>query len=822
MFRNYIVTALRNIVRQKLYSFINIAGLSLGLACVIFIILFIRDETSYDKWVPDSAQLYRLELTAHVPGRPPLDTALVPFPVPAAMRERIPEVTAATRVAREQITLTVDNRQFAEDVDVVDPNFFQVVRLPLVSGDPAKALSQPESLVLSQDTARKLFGERNPLGQTVAVAKGNCPATDTTCQGSTVALKVTGVLRNLPADSQLVADVVMPNTSIADKQTQQSKQDWLSADYYGYVSLAPGARPETVVAKLAPILDGATGAALRNLQLNVRGSQLFEVHLTAFKDVHLASAPYVNNMTPAGSWITVYGVAAIGLLILLVACFNFMNLATTRAMLRAREISLRKCVGATRSQLIAQFLGESVVMALCSLVIALLAVEILLPVYASFLERPIAFHYLGDWPVTIMIVAIALGAGLVSGSYPALVLSRFRPATVLRTNSSGSAGSGRLRTVLVLLQFAISIGLGIAAVVVFRQISFARHIELGFQQNDIVVMNAGGSATGRESFARILRGYPGVIATALSGAVPFTNEYPLGLAQLPGQPETITVNKVIISPDFPRLYAIPLVAGRLLAEGRGEDTLSNDIKPTNDGHNILVNVAAAARFGYTPQQAVGKTIVYNRSHVNIVGVLADVKFHGAREPVKPTVYFYDKDNANMLSIRLGGQDIPATLNSIDQAWRSFAPSRSAQRYFLSDSFAALYRNDAKQGATFQIFVGIAIFIACLGLFGLAAFTAGRRTKEIGIRRVFGARTHDVVWLLLWQFSIPVLVANVIAWPLAWYYLHGWLQGFAYRISLNPLYFVGAGAVALLIAWVTVFAHAQRVARANPINALRYE
>jgi putative ABC transport system permease protein len=829
MFRHYLTTALRNIVRHKLYSFINIAGLALGLACAIFVILFIRDETSYDKWVPDSTRLYRLETTSHVLGRSAVDDARVPFPVPAAMQEEIPEVAVATRLIREGITLTIGNRQFFEAVDVVDPNFLQIVRLPLVAGDPAMVLMQPESLVLSEDTARKFFGNANPLGQTVTVAKANCEESDDTCDSGPIVLKVTGVLRNLPTNSQLVADVLMPNTSVADRVTQQEKHNWLLPWYYTYVALVPDADPQAVIAKLAPILDRGTSAVLRNFQLSIRGSQFYHMHLTPFTDVHLSSARYVENMTPAGSWITVYGMAALGLLIVLVACFNFTNLATARAMLRAREISLRKCMGAGRRQLMTQFLGESVLMALCSLALALAMVEILLPAYDGFLERPIAFHYLGDWPLSLMIVGIAIAAGLISGVYPALTLSSFRPATVLRTNSSGRPGSSRLRTVLVVLQFAVSIGLGIATIVVYKQISFARDLDLGFHRSNIVVLYAGAlTPSSRETLEETLRGYPGVSTTALSDAVPFQNQGALGMAQPPGQSDKITVNKILIGPDFPRLYGMSLVAGRLFSESRDEDTLIDSshgdsiFVAANEGHNILINVAAAARFGYTPQQAIGKTIEYNSNHVNIVGVLGDVKFDGAREPVKPTVYFDDKSRTTLLSVRLSGQAVPATLNSIDRTWRALAPATYLSRYFLSDQFGSLYRNDERQGALFGVFVGIAIFIACLGLFGVAAFTAARRTKEIGIRKVFGGRTRDILQLLLWQFSIPVLIANVIAWPVAYYYLHHWLQSYAYRIALSPLYFPAAGLIALTIAWLTIIAHAVRIARASAITSLRYE
>jgi putative ABC transport system permease protein len=829
VFRNYLTVALRNIVNHKLYSFINIAGLALGLACVILVILFIRYETSFDKWLPDSSRLYRLETTTHLAGRPSVTSAAVPFPIPAAMKEEIPQIVAATRLHGENMTLMVGDRRFLQGVDVVDPNFLQVVRLPLVSGDPATALAQPESLVLSEDTARKFFGDVNPIGQTVTAAKARCNGSDVaTCQGETIALRVTGVLRNLPTNSHLVADVLMPNTSLADQESQQQKEDWLSPRYFGYLVLAPGTDPQAVIAKLAPILDRGPGADLRRLGVNMRGSELFSMHLTPFADVHLSSAGYHDNMRPPGSWITIYGIGAIGFLILLIACFNFMNLATAHAMLRAREISVRKSVGASRGHLIVQFLGESVLMALFAMALALATVEMLLPAYAAFLQRPIAFHYLADWPLSLTILGLAIVAGLLSGSYPALVLSGFRPATVLRTNHSGQTGSGRLRVILVVLQFAVSIGLGISAMVVFRQIGFARNVDVGFQQSNIVVLGAFELAPrSRETLAQALRSNPHVLATALSSAVPFTGENSLGVVQLPGQPELLTVNKIIMSPEFPQLYDIPLIAGRLLSRKHGDDTLSDatsvgELVPANEGHNVLLNEAAAARFGYTPQQVIGKTIVYNGNHVSVVGVLGNVKMDGALEPEKPTVYFADRNVTWALSVRIDGQDIPGTLAFIDQTSRAFAPATFLSRYFLSDGFGTLYRSDEKQGVMFSIWVAIAIGIAGLGLFGIAAFTTQRRNKEIGIRKVFGARALDIVRLLLWQFSIPVLIANVIAWPVAYYYLHHWLAGYAYRIVLSPLYFVAVGAAALGIAWITILGHTMRVARRNPILAMRYE
>jgi putative ABC transport system permease protein len=829
LLRHYLVTASRNLVKHKLYSFINIAGLSVGLACAIFIVLFVRDELSYDRWIPDSSNLYRMELTFHLTGRPPWPLATAPFPVLRAMQDEIPGVKATTHLLPEPMTVTVGNRQFFETIAVVDPSFFQVIRLPLVEGDPASVLAQPESIVLSQSVARKYFGDIDPLGKTVTVIGSGilCDRNDAACLTAAHPLTVTGVLQDLPANTQLSVDLVMPNSSQADQLPKGFReQEWTSTNgVYNYVELAPGADPEAVLAKLKPILDRNVNPK-EKLPEN-RGSGLEQFRLTQFWDVHLTSDNY-GGMKPPGSWTTVYGFAIIALLIIVVACFNFMNLATARATLRAREISLRKTVGATRPQLIVQFLGEALLMALVSLVIALALVEVLLPLYDAFLNRPVTFNYLIDWRLLITIVASAIIAGLLSGIYPALVLSGFRPASVLKASVSTQTGSGLIRMVLVVWQFAVSIGLGIAAIVVFSQIRFAHNMDLGFDRDGIVILRGITTLTpsASESLARALRTNPDIADVALSNAVPFdlfnVSNVPV---QTQGMAQSFTAHLVNISPEFPSLYGMRLLAGRLLSTAHGEDVFSSYpfAGPDADaGRNVLVNGEAARRFGYTAEEAVGKTIDLGAGHVKIAGVLGDSMIDGVRESVLPAVYA-DYPGANtLLSIRIHGGRASDTLSYIDRTWASFAPGSAIQRYFLSDTFDDLFKADEKQGVMFSLFVGIAILIACLGLFGVAAFTAERRTKEIGIRKVFGARTRDVLRLLLWQFSIPVLIANAIAWPIAYYYLHHWLESYAFRISLNPLYFLTAGTIALAIAWVTIFAHALRIARASPIFALRYE
>ena len=827
MFRNYLVTALRNITRHKLYSLINIAGLAIGLACIVFVILFIRDELSYDEWIPGTENLYRIEMAIQLPGRDPLLTSTIPFPMPAEMRNEIPEVTAMTRIYDNySMTLMVGDRQFRQRIDSVDPNFFSVIKLPLVKGDPTRVFADPQSLVLSESAARKYFGDADPIGKIISTS-AVCEAADTACMGRMVSLKVTGVARDIPFNSQLTGDVFLPNTSIADRNDQTFKHNWHNQSGHGYVRLAPGADPRTVIAKMAPLLDRAVTGELNATGNTLKGSQAYMVHLTHFRDVHLNSQRWSGNMSPPGSWTTIYGVGIVGALILLVACFNFMNLATARALLRAREIALRKTHGARRGQLVAQFLGEAVLMALLSLALALALVEILQPSFSRFLQHPVDLHYARDWSLLLVIVGVTVAAGLVSGSYPALVLSGFKPAMVLRTNNAGQAGSGRLRTGLVVLQFAVSIALGIAAIVVFSQINFARNIDLGFRKDNLLAINGMGllKLDGRDSFVQRLRSEPDILDVATIGALPFDSSRWSGTMKLAGHAEFVDLNNRAIGANALQFLGIKLVAGRLLSDKRAQDQVDSSLSAAasaNDGHNILVDESAAARLGLTPQQALGQTLIDGKDHLQIVGVVADAKFDGAREPPRPSIYFYDPKYKGFVIIRIRPDAVPQTVAFVDRAWHDFAPTAAVSRHFLDDDFGKLYQADERQGKMFGIFVAVAIFIACLGLFGLASFTAGRRTREIGIRKVFGARTYDLVFLLLWQFSIPVLIANAIAWPVAWYYLHRWLEGFAYRIPLSPVYFLAAGAAALAIAWATVFTHASRVASTNPIHALRHE
>jgi putative ABC transport system permease protein len=820
MLRHYTLMAMRGFGRHRLYSFINVIGLSVALACAILILLFVRDQLSYDDWIPDTQNLYRLDVTWHLPGGQLLPAAMSPFPVLNAMKAEIPGVAAVTHAVPEQMTVTAGDLQFPETVTVVDPNFLRIIGLPLLEGDSTRVLAEPESIVLSRSMARKYFGNADPVGKFLQVsgAPYECKSSERACFSVMHTLRVSGVLRDLPHNTSLIADFLIPNTSQADEISPQEKQTGWTSTYgnFSFIRLAPNADATAVLRALKPILDRSVNTGSKTLS----GSGLEHYTLIPFRDVHLTSGK-LGEMRPAGSRTTVYGFIVIAVLIVLVACCNFMNLATARATLRAREIGLRKAVGARRAELAVQFLVEAVFVTLVSLAVALSLVEILRPLYERFLGEPIGSHYLSDWPLLAGIVCGAFLVGLLSGAYPAMVLSGFRPAATLKASSSAPSGSGLLRSILVVGQFVVSIGLGIAAIVIFRQIEFARTLDLGFDRNNIVVIKSVTNLNpgAREQVARLLTTGPGVTGTALSNAVPFDTGWTNNMVvHADGETQNVSIHLVKAGPEFPSLYGMRLLAGRLLSRDRGQD-LSPD---WSKGKNVLINAQAARRFGFSAEQAVGKTIDMGTIRLTVVGVLNDALKEGLRNPVWPAVFLIDPADYYYLTVKVRGDRLPEAVSFIDRTWRSVAPSVAMERYFMSDAFQSLLTSDQRQGAMFVVFVTIAVLIACLGLFGLVVFTAERRTKEVGIRKISGARTADIVRLMLWRISVPVLLANLIAWPLAYYYLHRWLQGYAYRISLDPLYFLTAGAAALLIAWATVYANTLRLARASPVHALRYE
>jgi putative ABC transport system permease protein len=700
----------------------------------------------------------------------------------------------------------------------VDGPFFDILPLPFLEGDPATALATPGSVVLTRSEARKLSGAGPVLGQ-VLTFRDEQLAQD---------FRVTGVIEDLPKNTHLSLTMLARFDPASPPLRVPVRSDWGCICGLTYVKLKQGADAQAIALRL-PAWEK------RRLPPRWQSEQEMHFSLVNVRDIHLGEA---MGMRPNADRGFILNFAVVAVLILAMACINFTNLATAQASRRAREVALRKLLGASRQQLVAQFLGEAMLFTLLALVIALALVELSLAPLSHFLDADLAISY-GDFSgVVLPILALAGAVGLASGVYPALYLSRFLPARVLKANASASEapGSARLRSALVVVQFAVSVGLIICTLVVREQTAFARDLDPGYDRMRLLqIRNLGELREGGDAFMEQVRRLPGV-AEASRGSVVlgFGGAGRHDLTR-PGMTKPLVVEMGPVDPHFFAAAGLELKAGRGFDERRAAD----DVTPPPEELYpklkealwartvpIVINETAAKRFGFAdPDTAIGKTLNFTPAagkNSVIIGVVEDARFGSARDPVLPMAYFWDRSMAWNGIVRFAGVDPRFARRGIEQVWRRFSPGVPMDAQFAQEVTARFYDAEEARGRIFAAFALIAVLVACLGLLGLAVFTAERRTKEIGVRKVFGARTRDIVRLLVWQASKPVVAANLIAWPLAWWAMRDWLNGFDARIALTPVPFVAAGALALAVAVGTVAAHTVRIARANPIHALRYE
>jgi len=830
MLRNYLATALRNLVVNKLHAAINIGGLALGLAACLLILLFVRDELSYEDWLPKADRIARLGVTFTIPGREPLVFASAPGPAKAALeKDYSSDIAQVVRVLAGPEPVRVGDRQFSDKMNYVDAGFFQVFDLPMVEGERETALKSNTGLLLSRRMARKYFGDGSPLGKVVTVA-------------NKVDYTVAGVFEDLPANTHLDLDMIALFDHGRYVERPWVADNWTSANMHLYVLF----RSADGMARVAPELPAFID---RNVHLDIPGfekakiSDLLHFDLTPISDIHLRSHKQ-QEFKPGGDIAAVVAFSAIALLILLVACINFVNLATARSMQRAREVAMRKVLGATRRQLILQHLGEAVLTAVVALVCAAALVELALGPYNAFLHKELALDFAGD----PMLFAIAAGlvavVGVMGGLYPAVYLSGFRPARVLKANQSAASGSTRFRNALVVFQFAISIGLIVCTGVVYGQTVYARHIELGFESRNRLVVEGLSDMPQRdldETLKKEIGALPGVRRVSLSGDRPpleGQNSTLLFPSSVPGAdkliPETFDVDV-----DFFDAYGVRPLAGRVFSRDFPGDAEVIPRDGVSEPHqSIVVNQTFVATLGVSrPQDAIGKVlwepvdILTKDKRLNrttIVGVVADMHLRSVRTEVAPMIFgLGERGKYDFLTIEVEPGRMREVRDGAARVWAHLVPSVPLRTGLVDENLAAQYDADEQRAQTFAAFAVFAVLIACLGLFGLASFAAERRTKEIGLRKVMGASVRDIVRLLVWQFSKPVILANLIAWPVAFYFMSRWLAGFRYAIDLTaPLIllglFGGAGLVALAIAWTTVAGHATRVARSSPIHALRCE
>jgi len=804
MFRNYLMTALRNLARNRLYAGINIGGLAVGFAAAILIGLFVRDELSFDSFIPGYRHVYRVSTTRIVPGRSPMFIEVSAPDVAAWLKLDFPEVQSAARLSSEQAGLRHGDFEASDDVAWVDPNIFEVLPLKVFAGNLRTALQQPDSIVLTRQMARKYFGRDNPIGETIEINRQH-------------SLQVTAVLMDLPSNTHLGARIfasgraAYSRLAVLDAMSRPAvEKPW---ETFTYIRLSPAVSMDKLAAALPEFVD-------RHMQLPAvaKMSAAIQLTLVPIAAIHLYGL---------GSATADYALAAIGALTVLLASLNFVNLTTARGTRRAVEVGIRKASGASRTDLVIQFIGESLIYVALSMVLALALVEVLMPRFNAFLGRTILFDYWRSPDLAAGIAGAALLVGALAGAYPALVLSALPPAWVLRSRSGAPSGSQWLRETLVILQFAILIGLTVSTGILYRQTNFATRDSLRLDKDQVLLIR-GACA---KAFKDEVRALSGVRAASCSFVAPFSNSVVIPTQLHNGQ--QLSIHESSIDIGFLELYGFKPLAGRFFSTAHEEDALPEDLKAPLR-LRVVINETARRLLGYaTPDGAIGQTVplVLLRSlddyttalvPAEIIGVVTDFPLGSIRDPIGPTVFYVEPKLYQLRSVKLSGRDIPETLAAIDLLWKRFGSPRPITRFFFDQQMENTYQDMIRQQRLMTGLETVALFIACLGLFGIAAFSSERRTKEIGIRKVMGAETRDIMRMLLWQFSKPVLYASVIAWPVAAYIMNRWLQGFAYHVLLGPWLFIATTALTLIVALLTVSAHCWPVARARPAAALRYE
>jgi putative ABC transport system permease protein len=835
MFRNYVAAVLRHLARNRLYAAINIVGLAVGLCAALLIVLFVRDEYTYDRFFPGYRDVYLL-----TPTRDPIDRRLLAerwdFSLPDLAAKLILQFRQIATVAR---IMTASNPTHIRHGQVeadetgflwVDPSFFRVMPLKSLAGDLQTALATPDSVVLTRTAARKYFGRDKPLGELLEVnpAMGSDAAKVSIAFNTSHPMRVTAIIDDLPSNSYVKGDVF--GSSLA-AYSQFALYD-LTADQgpfrtqsnYTFIRL----RPDTPVQQMQQALSAF---ATHNSDTSTAYPPGFTIglHLTPIGELHLSPSG-ISPMSPRGDRTLLAGLAAIAVLIVTSASFNFVTLMTARAAQRAIETGVRKAAGALRSQLIIQFLGEAVIYVALGMVLAAALTELLLPWMNSVLKQKIAFNYLGDPALLGALLFTTVGLGLMAGAYPAFVLSAYRPAAVLKGTLVQGATGGILRRALVALQFAIMIGLGITAATIWRQTLFSLNSQLRVDGSSILLIDDACAPSGR-AFRDRLASVPGVARAACANEAALFNGGMIVSAQVPGGTATPMVSGVI---DYGALefYGLRPLAGRFFDHDHGDDGRLVEGE-TAGNPSIVVNETAMHKLGFSsPSQTIGKIVTWNRRRWSanptpgtigsseIIGVSPDFVLDTRRQ-VLPQILYVDPISFSVLSVRLVGSQIPEALTAIDAAWSQIMHT-NIHRRFLSQRLQDMYADIILQGTAITLGVGLAVVIAALGLFGLSAHSAEQRTKEIGIRKSMGAGTGDIMWLLMWQFTKPVLWANLIAWPLVAWLMTLWLETFAHHIDLPLWLFPATGMATLTIALLTVSVHSILVARAKPVAALRYE
>ena len=805
MFKNYFKIALRNLWKQKVSSFINVTGLCIGLAGFFLIGLFVIDEWQYDRYHPEGDRVYRIYSERGGVGAGAMWATSSPALGPT-LKEEFGEVEQSLRLylIRQKTLFKKEEQSYLEENGFfAEPSIFNLFHLPFLYGDPKLALQEPNSIVLTERLAKKYFGKKNPIGQTLTVKKKE--------------VTVTGVLKELPPHFHLQFDFLLPFEYLLNQVSKERIQSWVWQDFTNYIMVKPNTDVKQLSAKLPAFVEQHAHPETKKKGFH------YYLHLQPLQEIHLHSAQLRNDVAVRGNYQYLVGLAVVGLFLLMIACINFITLTTARAVRRSKEVGIRKAAGALRSQLVVQFIGEAVLTVGIAMLLASQVVLFLLPYLNDFTGKELLFPlYTNPYLIPAML-GFAIFTGLVAGSYPAFILSGFRPALALKSTQLKLSGHVFwLRKGLVVIQFTLSTLLIISVLIIFRQVNFLNHTDMGFQKEQLLYFPMKGKMfrnldMTKEEFVKI----PGVTSASTCFGIPGDIVSGDGIIVPHREHKDLPARIFLIDHEYIETMGMEIIAGRDFSREIGTDA--------HEGFIINETAVKTLELGDSPDDAIDKPLEWDMWTDNdtikkgrVIGVVKDFHYASLHEEIQTTVLHIYPDGYWKMALRINTADLPGTLAAIEQTWEQFETGYPIDYQFTDASFGAMYKEESKLSSLLRIFTLLAIFIACIGAFGLATYSTEQRRKEIGIRKVLGASVGGIVGLLSKDFLKLVCIAILVASPVAWYLMNQWLKDFAYRIDIQWWVFVLAGILALFIAFLTVSFQSISAALANPVKALRNE
>ena len=807
MFKNFLKTAVRTLLKNKFYSLLNIAGLAIGIACTIMIFLFIQNELSFDTFHKKGNRIYRVNSDIKI-NETNMQIAQLPAPAAKTFIDEYPEVENAVRFRTQgSFIMRYEDITFKEHSAVfTDSTFFDIFTFNVIRGNPSTALTQPNTMAISSSMADKYFGKENPVGKIIKINNDKD-------------YQVTAVFEDMPQNSHINFDFLL---SLNSREEANDMTAWLSFNFQTYILLKEGARPEDVSAKFpGTILKYCDPLFMKFLgknieQLEKEGSHTY-FSIEPLKDIYLHS-DLRGQLGQVGDIKYVYIFGAIALFILIIACINFINLSTAHSSGRAKEVGIRKTLGSFKKDLIIQFITESVLLSIIATIIAVGLVELTLPSFNNLASREISTNYFNNLIMFILLISLPFIVGFLAGSYPAFYISGFQPVAILRGKIKSGAKSGLLRSGLVILQFSASIILLVGTITVFKQLGFIQDQKVGYNKEQVLILNDAYLLGDQiEALKNEMLNESGVVSATVSGFLPTPSNRNNSAVFPNGQPDHIKTTAVCIFSvdyDYIKTMGMEIVDGRNFSTDYGSDS-----------SGIIINETALAYYGWdNPFENTISTFTGNNGEFktyNVIGIVKDFNFNSLHEKIGNLVMIPRRSTGNV-SFRLKTDNVGEIISTLEDKWKEFTNGQPFSYNFLDENFNNMYQAEQKLGEIFGVFAGLAIIIGCLGLFGLAAFTAQRRTKEIGIRKVMGASVPGIVTLMSTEFTKLVFISFLIATPVSYLLMENWLQDFAYKTDLGVSVFLLSGAISLIIALVTVSYHAIRSALANPVKSLRYE